>query len=156
MKKKIFGVALAIIICELAGGIGALFVMPSIGGWYAGLIKSSLNPPNWVFGLVWTTLFALMGMAAFLVWNKKNDRTAKTALMIFVFQFVLNILWSVLFFGAHSPVGAFIDIILLLLAILWTTSVFYKINRATVWFLVPYFLWVILAAYLNYSVIALN
>jgi tryptophan-rich sensory protein len=156
MKKKILGALLAIAICELVGSIGSIFTIPAIGGWYAGLAKPSLNPPNWIFGPVWTTLFALMGIAAFMVWNKRKNKAAKTALMIFALQLVLNVLWSVLFFGAHRPAGAFLDIILMWFAILWTIFAFWKIDRAAAWLLAPYLLWVSFAAYLNYAVMVMN
>jgi len=156
MKKKIVGALLAIAFCELIGSIGSIFIIPAIGGWYAILNKSPLNPPNWIFGPVWTTLFAFMGVAAFRIWDKIKDRTAKTALMIFAFQLVLNVLWSILFFGAHNPAGAFIDIILMWLAIIWTILAFWKIDRAAAWLLAPYLLWVSFAAYLNYAVMVMN
>jgi tryptophan-rich sensory protein len=156
MGKKILGAALAVIICELAGGVGAVFTTPSIGGWYAGLVKAPLNPPNWIFGPVWTLLFALMGIAAFLVWEKRKERGVKTALAVFALQLALNVLWSVLFFGAHAPGAAFVDIIALWLAILWTIIAFWKVTRPAAWLLLPYVLWVSFAAYLNYSVMILN
>jgi Tryptophan-rich sensory protein (mitochondrial benzodiazepine receptor homolog) len=156
MRKKIIGAILSIAICELAGGVGAIFTTPNVVGWYAELVKAPLNPPAFVFGPVWTTLFALMGIAAFLVWEKRKDREVKTALAVFVLQLVLNVLWSVLFFGAHSPAAAFIDIIALWLAIIWTIIAFWKVTRLAAWLIIPYILWVTFAAYLNYSVMILN
>lgn len=146
-----------IIISELAGVIGSLFTTPSIAGWYAGIIKPELNPPAWVFGPVWTTLFVLMGIAAFLVWRKGYGRKdVKIALGLFYGQLILNTLWSIIFFGLHSPGGAFIEIIFLWLAILATIIAFAKISRPAAWLLLPYILWVSFAAYLNYSIWILN
>ncbi len=152
-----FKLIIAIIVSELAGIIGSAFTMPSIAGWYAGLVKPALNPPAWVFGPVWTTLFALMGIAAFLVWRKGLDRKdVKVALGIFIGQLVLNTLWSIIFFGLHNPGGAFVEIIFLWLAILATIIAFVKISRPAVWLLVPYIIWVSFAGYLNYSIWQVN
>lgn len=148
---------MAIAVSELAGVIGSIFTTPSISNWYAGLIKPSLNPPAWVFGSVWTTLFALMGIAAFLIWKKGlNHKNVKTALIVFIGQLVLNTLWSIIFFGLHSPGGALIEIIFLWFAILATIIVFSKISKPAAWLLVPYILWVSFAIYLNYAIWALN
>ena len=148
---------IAIVVSELAGIIGSVFTTPSIAGWYATLARPALNPPAWVFGPVWTTLFALMGISAFLVWKKGLDRKdVKTALGIFLGQLVLNTLWSIIFFGLHSPAGAFVEIIFLWLAILATIIDFAKISRPTVWLLLPCILWVSFAGYLNFSIWMLN
>ncbi|MHB9139688.1 MAG: TspO/MBR family protein [Victivallaceae bacterium] len=152
-----FKLIIAIIVSELAGIIGSVFTTPSIAGWYSGIVKPALNPPAWVFGPVWTTLFALMGIAAFLVWKKGLDRRdVKIALGIFLGQLVLNTLWSIIFFGLHSPGGALVEIVFLWLAILATIVAFYKISRPAAWLLVPYILWVSFAGYLNYSIWQLN
>jgi tryptophan-rich sensory protein len=157
LKKKILGALLAVAICELAGGIGAIFTTPNIAIWYAGLVKGPLNPPAFVFGPVWTLLFALMGVSAFLVWEKGDKKpSVRTALWIFVLQLLLNIYWSILFFGAHDPAAAFAEILILWFAILWTMVAFRKISHSSFWLLAPYILWVSFAAYLNYSIILLN
>ena len=156
---------ITIVISELAGTIGALFTTPSIAGWYATLVRPALNPPAWVFGPVWTTLFALMGIAAFLVWKKGLERRdVKIALGIFIGQLVFNTLWSIIFFGSTSltinglnNIGiAFVEIIFLWLAILATIIAFAKISRSSAWLLVPYIVWVSFAGYLNYSIWQLN
>jgi len=155
--KNITKLIIAIVVSELAGIIGSVFTTPSIAGWYAGIVKPALNPPAWVFGPVWTTLFALMGIAAFLVWKKGSDRKdVKIALGIFLGQLVLNTLWSIIFFGLHSPGGALIEIGFLWLAILATIIAFAKISKPAAWLLVPYILWVSFAGYLNYSIWQLN
>ncbi len=148
---------IAIIFSELAGIIGSVFTTSSITGWYSTLTKPALNPPAWVFGPVWTTLFALMGISAFLIWKKGLDRKdVKIALGIFLGQLVLNTLWSIIFFGLHSPGGALIEIIFLWLAILATIIVFAKISRPSAWLLLPYILWVSFAGYLNFNIWTLN
>ncbi|MBI2046163.1 MAG: tryptophan-rich sensory protein [Parcubacteria group bacterium] len=160
--NNFFKLIIAIVVSELAGIIGSVFTTPSIGGWYAGIVKPALNPPAWVFGPVWTTLFALMGIAAFLVWSSYAEASAdkkkriKLALILFGIQLILNMLWSIIFFGLHSPGGALIDIVFLWLAILATIIAFAKISKPAAWLLVPYILWVSFASYLNFAIWSLN
>src|SRR3989339_175894 len=138
-----FKLIIAIVVSELAGIIGSVFTTPSIAGWYAGIVKLAINPPAWVFGPVWTTLFALMGIAAFLVWRKGLEhRDVKIAISIFLGQLVLNTLWSIIFFGLHSSGGAFVEIIFLWLAIAATITAFARVSKPAAWILVPYILWV--------------
>jgi len=156
MKRPV-GIVIAIVICELAGVIGSLFTMPSIPGWYAGLVKPSFNPPGWIFGPVWTALYAMMGVAAWLVYDKGFKRPeVRKALTVFAVQLVLNTLWSIVFFGAHQILGAVIVIILLWAMILWTILLFRKISKAAAWLLVPYILWVSFATILTVTIYALN
>ena len=148
---------IAIAVSEAAGVIGSVFTISAIPNWYAGLVKPALNPPNWVFGPVWTTLYALMGIAAFLVWRNGCERKdVRVALGVFGIQLFLNAIWSIIFFGLQSPGGALVEIVFLWLAIVWTIVVFYKISRPAAWLLVPYILWVSFASYLNYSIWVLN
>lgn len=157
MLPNILRLIIAIVICEGAGVVGSLFTTPSIATWYASLTKPSFNPPGWIFGPVWTTLFLLMGISAFLVWNKGlNHNNVKIALIIFGFQLLLNILWSVLFFGYHLPGAAFIEIIFLWLAILATIIAFFRISHPSAWLLIPYVLWVSFASILNFYIWRLN
>lgn len=161
--KNIFKLIIAIAVCEMAGVIGSVFTIPSITGWYAGVVKPALNPPAWVFGPVWTMLYALMGVSAWLVWMKLDSdsrvgvtKKIKIALSIFFGQLVLNVFWSIIFFGLHSPGGALVEIAFLWLAILATIIEFYKISKLAAWLLVPYILWVSFALYLNYAIWLLN
>jgi len=148
---------IAIAVCELAGVVGSLFTTPSITGWYTEIIKPDFNPPSWVFAPVWTALFALMGIATFLIWKRGLDhRDVKIALGIFVGQLALNIAWSIIFFGLHSPGGALLEIVFLWIAILATIVAFAKISKIAAWLLVPYILWVSFAGYLNYAIWMLN
>ncbi len=155
--KNIIGLVVYVGISELAGVIGAIFTTPNIAGWYASLTKPVLMPPAWLFGPVWTFLYFLMGIALFLVW-RRGWKTAgvKEAVGVFVIQLVLNILWSVIFFGLHAPLAAFIAVIALWIAIVATIMAFGKISHAAMWALLPYLLWVTFAAYLNLSIWLLN
>ncbi len=152
-----FKLIISLIIPQLAGGLGSYFTIGSVKDWYPLLVKPALNPPAWVFGPVWTTLFALMGIGAFLVWKKGLDRRdVRIALGIFLGQLVLNTLWSIIFFGLHYPGGALVEIIFLWLAILATIIAFAKISKPAAWLLVPYITLVSFAAFLNYSIWQLN
>lgn len=158
MKTKEWGVLVGFVaLAQVAGGIGAVFTTSEIGGWYATLARPELAPPNWVFGPVWTTLYFLMGVAAFLVWRKGwGERGVKIALGVFLGQLVLNTLWSIIFFGLHSLGGAFVEIVFLWGAILATIITFARVSKLAAWLLVPYILWVSFAAYLNASFWAIN
>lgn len=155
--KKILQIIIAIVICEVAGIIGALFTTQAIPKWYSTLRKPFLSPPNWIFGPVWTLLYLLMGIAAYLVWQagwKKKE--VKVALGIFALQLFLNALWSIVFFGFQSPFWALLNIIAMWLAILATMFSFYKISKLAMWLLAPYLLWVSFASYLNSAIWVLN
>lgn len=153
---------LSVAVTELIGVLGSVFTVSAIPTWYAGLVKPALNPPSWVFGPAWTTLYALMGIAAFLVWSshakssEDKKKQIKIALGIFGLQLFLNAIWSIIFFGLQSPGWALVDIVALWLAIAWTMFVFYKISKLAMYLLVPYLLWVSFASYLNYSIWVLN
>lgn len=148
---------IAILVSESAGMIGSIFSISSIPTWYATLAKPSLNPPAWVFGPVWTSLYALMGIAAYLVWKKGlQHREVKTALGLFLVQLALNALWSIIFFGLQNPGAAFIEILFLWIAILSTIIMFSKTSKSAALLLLPYILWVSFAIYLNYMIYVLN
>jgi benzodiazapine receptor len=155
--KKALRILVFVLVCLLAGFIGSIFTTPSIPGWYAGLTKPSFNPPNWIFAPVWTTLYVLMGLSAFLVYEKgPKKRDVGTALAIFAVQLVLNALWSIIFFGAHLILGAAVLIVILWAMIVITIGLFSRISRAAAYLLVPYILWVSFATVLNISLYVLN
>ena len=161
--KKYFGqyipgILICIFICQLAGVVGAFYTMPVIKTWYAGLSKPFFNPPNWIFGPVWTILFTMQGVALFLVWQRRrlDSPGVKLALEIFFLQLILNSLWSIFFFGWRIPVLAFGEIIFLWLAIASTIKYFYRVSKPAAWLLIPYILWVSFAALLNFFIILLN
>ncbi len=147
----------AVLVSELAGVLGSAFTVSAIPNWYATLAKPALNPPGWVFGPVWVTLYALMGVAAFLVWREGLGRKdVRKALSVFIIQLTLNASWSIVFFGLQSPVWALVNIALMWLAIVWTMILFFRISKPAMFLLVPYVAWVSFAAYLNYSIWILN
>ena len=151
--------ALFILACELAGILGSFFTMQSIPTWYATLIKPSFSPPNWLFAPAWTLLYALMGTAAYLVWEKRQGAKNKmvgAALNMFCIQLVLNALWSVVFFGLRSPGFGLIEIFVLWFAILITILQFLKVSRWAAWLMTPYLLWVSFACGLNLGIFLLN
>lgn len=146
-----------VLVSEMAGILGSLFTRNSIPNWYAFLTKPSFNPPNWLFGPVWTTLYFLQGLAAFLVWEKAGQKSqGKAALRVFWLQLFLNFLWTPAFFGLQNLSLAFAGIILMWLAIVWTIYKFWNIRRFAALLLVPYLAWVSFAATLNYFIWQLN
>ena len=154
--SNIIKLIISIIIPQLAGGIGAVFTSKSVGVWYKTLKSSSLNPPGWVFGPVWTILFLLMGVALYFVWTSENAGSKKIAFWVFGIQLAMNVIWSILFFGLHRPDLALIEIFILWLAILANIFVFYSISKPAGILLMPYLAWVSFAIYLNYSIWRLN
>ena len=146
----------SLLVCQLAGGIGSVFTFPNITSWYATLNKPAFNPPNWLFAPAWTTLFILMGLALYLVWERGGWKANKLPITVFGIQLLLNILWSVLFFGLQNPLAAFVEIIFLWIAILGTIMLFYRVEKTAAYLMVPYICWVTFAALLNYSIWLLN
>lgn len=131
--------------------------MPAIAGWYEGLVKPSLNPPDFVFGPVWTLLYLMMGVSLYLVWREgASVPRVNFAIGIFGFQLVLNSLWSVVFFGMENPGGALLIVGSLWLAILANIFAFLRISKMAAYLLVPYLLWVSFASYLNFQIWMLN
>ncbi|MES2060024.1 MAG: TspO/MBR family protein [Patescibacteria group bacterium] len=156
-RKSFWELALAILVCEFAGAIGTVFTASQIPMWYAGLVKPSFNPPSWIFGPVWTLLYALMGIAVFIVAKRgTHNLKVRSALEIFCIQLFLNIIWSPIFFGLHSPSLALITIVFMWFAILGTIVSFAKVSTRAASLLIPYILWVSFATYLNYSIWILN
>ncbi|MFC1575461.1 TspO/MBR family protein [Gemmatimonadota bacterium] len=141
----------------LVGGLSGLVTAGGVRDWYPTLVKPWFNPPSWVFGPVWSLLYLMMGIAAFLVWQKGGDGgVVKTALTLFAIQLVLNGLWSVLFFGMRSPGLAFAEIIVLWAFIGATAVAFWRVSPVAGLLLLPYELWVTFAAVLNGSIWILN
>ena len=148
----------ACVLCLAVGFVGSLFTTSeSLSIWYAGLNKPFFNPPDWLFGPVWTTLYILMGISVFLIWQKgTNKPPVKLAVSWFVVQLILNGLWTPVFFGLHLTAIAFIEILLLWLAIIFTINSFRIISKPAALLLVPYLLWVTFASILNASLWLLN
>jgi len=143
-------------LCLLAGGLGAWATASSVRGWYLGIIKPGWNPPAWVFGPVWTTLYFLMGISAWLVWRERHRVSVRWPLAAFVAQLVLNTTWSFLFFGLRSPGLAAIEIVFLLAAITLTIRLFSPVSRWAAGLMVPYLAWVAFASVLNVTIWWLN
>jgi translocator protein len=142
-------------VCFTAAALGAAWTSTSVGDWYPSLRKPTWNPPDWVFGPVWSALYAAMAVAAWLVWRGgRPDRWP--ALVLFGVQLGLNVAWSALFFGWRSPAMALGDIALLWLAILATAAAFARVAPAAGALLVPYLAWVGFAAALNWEIWRLN
>jgi tryptophan-rich sensory protein len=156
MKKTIFGVIISVIIAQMAGAIGSFFTAPNIQAWYIYLEKPFFSPPNWLFAPAWITLYTLMGIAAFLIWQKRQEPKVKSVLWLYGIHLVLNSLWSVIFFGFHNLSLAFFEILILWALILIITFRFYKIRRVAGILFIPYILWVSFAAILNFAIWQMN
>ena len=151
--KNVFKLIVSLIAPLLVGVIGSYFTMPSIASWYANLAKPALNPPSWVFGPVWTLLYILMGVAAYLVWRKGiKNKAVQLTLAIFIFQLFLNSFWSLLFFGIHNPGVAFTEILSLWFAISALILASFQVSKLSAYLLIPYLLWVSFASYLNFAI----
>ena len=141
----------------LVGSLGGFFTSSAVKGWYALANKPSFNPPIWIFAPVWTSWYLLMGISLYLVWKSDAAKKLKQmALTFFTIQLVLNFFWSIIFFYAHQPGWAFVEIIALWAMILLTILWFGKISPTAAWLLVPYICWVSFASVLNYSIWNLN
>jgi len=141
-----------------AGAIGSLATTPNIPNWYQTLDKPAFNPPNWVFGPVWTLLYILMGIALYLVWTSpvKQKQTKLIPYVWFGAQLVLNALWSIVFFGLHLTGLGIVVIFALLASILVTARLFWPISRTAAYLLIPYSMWVLFASMLNIAIATLN
>lgn len=153
---KMLPLILSVLIAQAAGLIGSVFTAASIPTWYATLLKPEWGPPNWLFAPVWTTLYLLMGVAAYLVWQQRAEPGAGTALWLYGVQLVLNTLWSVIFFGLRNTGIAFVEILVLLVAILATAVLFWRVRPLAGGLMIPYLLWVSFAAILNFRIWQLN
>lgn len=144
-------------VCLGVGALGAIFTAPNIEPWYQSLAKPAWNPPDWVFGPVWTTLYLMMAIAAWLVLERGLVRSeVKRALAWFVAQLILNAAWAPVFFGLRSPVGGMIIIIPLFVAIAGTASEFFRVNRWAGVLMIPYLAWSGFALFLNAAIARLN
>jgi tryptophan-rich sensory protein len=150
------GLAIFIVVCFAAAGIGGAVTTPKIATWYATLTKPSWNPPNWIFGPVWSALYFCMAVAAWLVWRQGGFSGAKVPLTLFAVQLTLNVLWSCIFFGLEKPGLAFVEVLLLWTAIAATMIVFWQRSMIAGILFVPYLAWVSFASFLNFTIWRLN
>ena len=145
---KVLLICLAIV--YFVAFLGSLFTSSAVDTeWYQS-IKPAITPPNWIFPVVWNVLFFLIAVSLYLAWTSSNKNQKSKITLVFIVNFILNILWSVLYFGAKSPISAFFEIILLWISILLMLIVTYKVDKKSCYLLIPYLLWVSFAAVLNY------
>jgi tryptophan-rich sensory protein len=157
MYKKFLLLIFSLGVSLSAGWIGSLFTISQIPTWYADIEKPVFNPPNFVFGPVWTVLYILMGVSLYLLLTTKSDKKAKKkAIIFFVIQLVLNTFWSIIFFGLHAVGVAFLEILVLWGAILATILYTRRITKNGAYLLYPYLAWVSFATLLNFSIYLLN
>jgi tryptophan-rich sensory protein len=152
-KRSIKALVIFLVISFLPALVGSMFRPDA---WYEGLVKPALNPPNWIFGPVWTCLYALMGISAWLVWLQRQTVPVRSALVLFGIQLLFNGLWTFIFFGLRRPGLAFVDIVILWAAIACTLAAFWRRSRYAALLLIPYLLWVSFAVYLNFELWRLN
>jgi benzodiazapine receptor len=155
-KRQAVGLVVLIAICFAASGVGGAVTYPRIENWYATLAKPTWNPPNWVFGPVWSALYFCMAVAAWLVWRQGGFSGATLPLALFGVQLGLNVLWSCLFFGLQNPGLAFVEVLLLWAAIAATMVTFWQRSVVAGILFVPYLAWVTFASVLNFTIWRLN
>lgn len=151
--RKWGGLAGWLLVTFAASLLGSLFTDPS---WYRELARPSWSPPSWLFAPVWTLLYALMGIAAWMVWYRKGFSAARGALTLYLVQLALNAAWSWIFFGMRAPTAALAEIAVLWILILWTILAFRKHSGVAAALLVPYIAWVTFATALNAAIVMLN
>ena len=161
MKDQLYsagGFVVFLVMCLGTQLTSSFLTLPAIrSGWYAGLEKPFFNPPDWLFGPVWTVLYFTMAVAAWMVWKPEpEDPLVKPALLIFFTQLIFNVFWSAFFFGMRRPGLALMEIVVLWLLILVTALVFVRISRWAALLLVPYLVWVLYAAVLNGAIWWMN
>ncbi|MBU2025937.1 MAG: TspO/MBR family protein [Patescibacteria group bacterium] len=152
-KRLIISLALP----QLAGLIGSIFTTPAIPGWYASLIKPSFSPPNWLFGPVWISLYFLMGISIYLIWQRaQKNKKAQKVLWLFWIHLFFNAIWSIIFFGLQNPGLALVDLAVIWVLIIILMIKFWPINKWSTYLLIPYLLWVSFAGVLNFFIWRLN
>ena len=154
--NKWIALAVFIGICFAAAACGAAFTRTALVEWYPMLRKPPWNPPDWIFGPVWTALYLMMAIAGWLIWLDRNISAVGLALGFFLLQLILNASWTGIFFGMRNPGAAFIEIVALWIAIAATIFQFAQIRSAAAWMLIPYLAWVTFAATLNFTIWRLN
>jgi tryptophan-rich sensory protein len=150
------GAVTAVVLCEAVGVTSALTTDTGNSDWYRALRKPPFNPPAWVFGPVWTLLYAAMGVAVHQLWRRRNARGGRRALLAFAIQLALNFTWTPIFFGLHATRAALAVIVTLWFAIAATVGLSWRVSRPAAWLLVPYWLWATFATVLNAAIVVLN
>lgn len=155
-RNPFVGLVVFFAICFLAAGLGTIPTAPQIADWYDQLAKPTWTPPNWLFGPVWSVLYALMAVSGWLVWQRSDRGEAREPLAWGTVQLGLNVAWSWLFFGLESPLLGLLNILVLWLAIIATVIACWRRSRLAAVLLLPYLVWVTFAAGLNYAIWRLN
>jgi tryptophan-rich sensory protein len=143
-------------LCLAIAAIGARFTTPSIGTWYRALQKPFFNPPDWIFGPVWTVLYLMIAFAGWRAWRSRHVAGAGARMTIYGVQLALNLAWSLIFFGGRMIGLALAEIVLLLGVIVVNAVLFWRADRLAGWLLAPYAAWVAFAAALNFALWRLN
>ncbi len=154
--NKLLKLIVSILCPLLIGYFGSVFTSKSVSTWYPTLNKPFFNPPNWIFSPVWTILFIMIGLSFYFVWLKNPIGKILSDVLLYSIQLILNLLWSLFFFGMRNPTLAFLDIIILLIFIFILIVRFRRLSRISSYLLAPYFLWVAFASILNFSIVILN
>ena len=156
IERPYLSLAVFLAICAMVSIVGGLVTATSVGGWYQTLDKPPFNPPDWVFGPVWTLLFVMIAVAGWRVWQKRHARAVGWALTVYALQLLLNLGWSVLFFGMQRVDLAAIEIVIFLAAIALNVRLFMPIDRLAGLLLVPYLCWVGFATVLTVAIFRIN
>lgn len=156
IKNDFLRFGVSVFICFATAAIGSISTASAVTGWYLTINKPAWTPPSWLFGPVWTLLYLMMAVAFYIVWSKGVTKKTKPALTFFLIQLVLNLFWSLIFFGLANFWSAYLEIIALWAFIALTIKNFWKISPTAAWLLVPYILWVTFASFLNLAVAVLN
>ena len=153
MNNKYLSLGLILLITFAASGIGGFITSSFKEPWYSEIVLPTFNPPSWVFGPVWTTLYILMSLAVWIAWNNSSD---KKVLQVYFVHLFFNAIWSVIFFGFHQILIALIDLIIILVFIIWLMKIYYQINKISFVLMTPYLLWSSYALVLNATIFYLN
>ena len=153
MNNKYLFLGLILLVTFAASGIGSFVTSSFKEPWYSEIILPSFNPPSWVFGPVWTTLYIFMSVATWSAWGKTSD---KKILKIYFIHLFFNSIWSVIFFGFHQIFIALIDLGIILIFIIWLIKIYYQVNKISFLLMIPYLLWCSYALILNTTIFYLN
>ncbi|MEO0009282.1 MAG: TspO/MBR family protein [candidate division WOR-3 bacterium] len=156
MRRNLPKLLGSIVLPLIIGFAGSMFTRPSVDSWFATLKKPIFAPPNWLFAPAWTLLYIMMGIAFYLIWQQGYSVKLRLAFAVYALQLILNLLWSLFFFGLHSPLLGFADIVILWIVVLINIILFYRLRRAAGLLLIPYILWLTFASVLNLSIVLLN
>lgn len=156
-KFQFIPLFISILTTQAVGIASAYFTLPEVEGWYRTIAKPPITPPDWAFAPVWTAIYLLTGISAYIVWERRDGSLAyKTVSIVYALQLLINFLWAFIFFGMHQIFGGMIDTVLLWLAVLLNMICFYKFNRVAGWLLLPYLLWVSFSVVLSVWLLQLN